>query len=78
MENFSLKCGNKSPHITFEELIINTTQLARCGFQAPLSHNKHNYKTPDCFLERKIRWNDFGDCERNTFHYRGAEFSVIL
>ena len=78
MGNFSLKCGKKSFKSTFEELINNATQLARCGFQAPLSHSKHNYKTPDCFLERKIRWNVFGDCEINTFNYQGAEISVIL
>ena len=78
MGNFSIKCGNAAFKLTFEELINNVTQLARCGFQAPLSHSKHNYKTSDCFLERKIRWNTFGDCERDTFHYHGAEFSVIL
>jgi len=53
MGNFSLKCGKAAFKLTFEELINNATQLARCGFQAPLSHSKHNYKTPDCFLEKK-------------------------
>ena len=53
MGNFSLKFGNAAFNLTFEELINNATQLARCGFQALLSHSKHNYKTPDCFLEKK-------------------------
>ena len=53
MGNFSLKFGNAAFKLTFEELINNATQLARCGFQTPLSHSKHSYKTPDCFLEKK-------------------------
>jgi len=39
---------------------------------------KLHYKIPDCFLERKILWIHFGDCESNIFHCLGGEDTVFL
>ena len=46
-------CRSTAFKLNFEESINKPNHLDRVGVQEPVYQNKHHYKTPDLFLERK-------------------------